>query len=86
MGSEELGTITNIQWILPFGAFAILFIRPSRSGIVLPKEATSSGLRTERMATGLILSSERIDSAKGTNRHIRGIFNQNQRGIAELVN
>lgn len=38
MGYEELGTITNIQWILPFGAFAILFMRPSRSAIVLPTE------------------------------------------------
>lgn len=31
MGFEELGTITNIQWILPLGAFAILFMRRSPS-------------------------------------------------------
>jgi hypothetical protein len=32
MGYEELGTITNIQWILPIGAFALLFMdSPKRS-------------------------------------------------------
>ncbi len=40
MGYEELGTIANIQWILPIGAFAILFMRHSRSAIVLLGETT----------------------------------------------
>lgn len=28
MGYEELGTLTNIQWILPVGGFAMLFMTP----------------------------------------------------------
>jgi hypothetical protein len=39
MGYEELGTITNIQWILPIGAFALLFMEPSKSLAVLVGEA-----------------------------------------------
>jgi hypothetical protein len=39
MGYEELGTITNIQWILPIGAFALLFMRPSPLKAVLLIEA-----------------------------------------------
>jgi hypothetical protein len=36
MGYEELGTITNIQWILPIGAFALLFMgAPKRSVIII---------------------------------------------------
>jgi hypothetical protein len=35
MGYEELGTTTNIQWILPVGAFALLFMDASRSPVVL---------------------------------------------------
>ncbi|WP_040771863.1 hypothetical protein, partial [Rhodopseudomonas sp. B29] len=31
MGYEELGTLTNIQWVLPIGAFALLFMRPPAS-------------------------------------------------------
>jgi hypothetical protein len=34
MGYEELGTITNIQWVLPLGAIAILFSQVSRSWAV----------------------------------------------------
>jgi hypothetical protein len=39
MGYEELGTLTNIQWILPIGAFALLFTRASKSSLVLAAEA-----------------------------------------------
>src|SRR6478752_10640128 len=39
MGYEELGTITNIQWILPVGAFALLFMDAARSPAVLFGEA-----------------------------------------------
>ena len=39
MGYEELGTITNIQWILPVGAFALLFMDASKSSTVLFGEA-----------------------------------------------
>jgi hypothetical protein len=39
MGYEELGTITNIQWILPVGAFALLFMDAPRSPAVLFGEA-----------------------------------------------
>ncbi|WP_022723481.1 hypothetical protein, partial [Rhodopseudomonas sp. B29] len=39
MGYEELGTITNIQWILPVGVFALLFMRSARSPLVLLGEA-----------------------------------------------
>jgi hypothetical protein len=39
MGYEELGTITNIQWILPIGAFALLFMRPSPFKVLLLLEA-----------------------------------------------
>jgi MFS family permease len=39
MGGEELGTTCNIQWILPIGAFAMLFMRASRSIFVLCAEA-----------------------------------------------
>lgn len=39
MGYEELGTLTNIQWILPIGGFALLFTRPSAAPIVLVGEA-----------------------------------------------
>lgn len=42
MGYEELGTITNIQWILPIGVFALLFMRASSSPIVLAGEALLS--------------------------------------------
>jgi hypothetical protein len=38
MGFEELGTITNIQWVLPIGAFALLFMRAARSRITLAIE------------------------------------------------
>lgn len=38
MGYEELGTITNIQWILPIGAFAILFMRRSTHRLALVGE------------------------------------------------
>jgi hypothetical protein len=39
MGYEELGTITNIQWILPIGAFALMFMEAARSRLVLLGEA-----------------------------------------------
>jgi hypothetical protein len=39
MGREELGTNCNIQWILPIGAFAMLFMRSSRSVFILIGEA-----------------------------------------------
>jgi hypothetical protein len=38
MGYEELGTITNIQWVLPIGAFALLFMSAAPSGVTLPIE------------------------------------------------
>jgi hypothetical protein len=38
-GFEILGTTTNIQWIAPIGAFATLFMRPSRSLLVSAGEA-----------------------------------------------
>jgi len=38
MGYEELGTITNIQWILPIGAFVLMFMRSSPSAIALAGE------------------------------------------------
>lgn len=44
MGQEELGTITNIQWILPIGAFTLLFMSVSRSQIVLVSETIFLGL------------------------------------------
>jgi hypothetical protein len=43
MGQEELGTLINIQWVLPIGAFAIIFMRPG-SRIVLIGEAAFVGL------------------------------------------
>jgi hypothetical protein len=39
MGYEELGTLCNIQWVLPLGAFAMIFMRPSPSRTVLAAEA-----------------------------------------------
>jgi hypothetical protein len=39
MGYEELGTITNIQWILPIGAFALLFMDAPRQRVVVLGEA-----------------------------------------------
>jgi hypothetical protein len=39
MGYEELGTLCNIQWILPIGAFAIIFMRASVSKAILTGEA-----------------------------------------------
>jgi hypothetical protein len=39
MGYEELGTLTNIQWILPIGAFALMFMQAARSRLVLLGEA-----------------------------------------------
>jgi hypothetical protein len=44
MGYEEIGTITNIQWILPIGAFALLFMRRASSNLVLLGEAIFLGL------------------------------------------
>ena len=44
MGYEELGTITNIQWILPLGAFTLLFMRPGQSVTVLAGESVLLGL------------------------------------------
>jgi hypothetical protein len=38
MGFEELGTITNIQWVLPIGAFTLLFMSAAPSRITLPIE------------------------------------------------
>jgi hypothetical protein len=38
MGYEELGTITNIQWVLPIGAFVLLFMSAAASRIALPIE------------------------------------------------
>jgi hypothetical protein len=38
MGLEELGALCNIQWILPIGAFAILFMRAPKSKFVLSAE------------------------------------------------
>jgi hypothetical protein len=38
MGREELGTTCNIQWVLPIGAFALLFMRHSKSFFVLAGE------------------------------------------------
>lgn len=44
MGYEEIGTITNIQWILPIGAFALIFMRRAQSNAVLLGEAIFLGL------------------------------------------
>ena len=44
MGYEEIGTLCNIQWILPIGAFVMLFMRPSPSRVVLIGEAIFVGL------------------------------------------
>jgi hypothetical protein len=44
MGREELGSTCNIQWILPIGAFAMLFMRASESRLVLAGEAIYIGL------------------------------------------
>ena len=43
-GHEVLGTLTNIQWILPLGAFALLFMRESPSRSVLVAESIFLGL------------------------------------------
>jgi hypothetical protein len=43
LGQEELGSLINVQWVLPIGAFAILFMRPG-SRIVLVFEAAFLGL------------------------------------------
>jgi hypothetical protein len=39
MGYEELGTLVNSQWILPIGAVALMFMRASKSPVVLAGEA-----------------------------------------------
>jgi len=39
MGFEELGSLCNIQWILPVGAFALLFMHVSKHRIVLVAES-----------------------------------------------
>jgi len=39
MGYEELGTLTNIQWILPIGAFVLLFMHAAKSWTTLAAEA-----------------------------------------------
>jgi hypothetical protein len=39
MAWEELGTIINIQWILPIGVFALLFMDPPKSRVVVFGEA-----------------------------------------------
>lgn len=44
MGYEELGTITNIQWVLPFAAFALLFMRPPAERSTLAGEAILLGI------------------------------------------
>lgn len=44
MGFEELGTLTNIQWILPIGAFVLLFMDAPRSPAVLFGETFLLGL------------------------------------------
>jgi hypothetical protein len=44
MGYEELGSITNIQWVLPIGAFAILFMRAPLSFGVFIGEAVFIGV------------------------------------------
>jgi hypothetical protein len=38
MGYEELGTITNVQWVLPIGAFTLLFTSAAASRITLTIE------------------------------------------------
>jgi hypothetical protein len=44
MGYEELGTITNIQWVLPIGAFALLFTSaaPSRVALLIEMAFTAA--------------------------------------------
>jgi hypothetical protein len=44
MAYEELGTISNIQWVLPFGAFALLFMRRAPGILTLVGEATFLGI------------------------------------------
>jgi len=44
MGFEELGSIVNIQWILPIGAFVLMFMRAAKSWLVLLGEAVFCAL------------------------------------------
>lgn len=44
MGYEELGALTNVQWIAPIGAVALMFTRASTSPIMLAGEAVFVGL------------------------------------------
>lgn len=44
MGYEEIGALCNIQWILPIGAFALLFMHSSKSKAILAGESIFTGL------------------------------------------
>jgi hypothetical protein len=44
MGYEVLGTLDYIQWTLPLGVFALLFMHASRSTAVLAGEAALTGI------------------------------------------
>jgi hypothetical protein len=44
MGFEELGTLTNIQWLLPIGAFVLLFTRASKNPCLLGCEVLFLGV------------------------------------------
>lgn len=44
MGHEELGTLTNIQWILPIGVFALLFMRAAKWSVILWLEVAFTGI------------------------------------------
>lgn len=44
MAQEELGAICNIQWVLPIGAFALLFMRRAAGTLTLVGEAVFLGL------------------------------------------
>jgi hypothetical protein len=52
-GFEVLGNITNVQWILPIGAFILLFLRPGGSVPVAIHQPWSPGVVTEeRVVSG----------------------------------
>jgi hypothetical protein len=44
MGWEVLGSLAYCQWVLPVGVFALLFMRPARSRMVLAAEAALVGV------------------------------------------
>lgn len=56
MGFEELGTITNIQWIMPIGVFVTLFMAPARSALIRAAEAIFVALSAVSGPFSILLS------------------------------